>query len=273
MFDYTRATLDKTVRDVEKFVRIFSFVTQSLYIAYLIYTLICGNSSWIISTVLLAISLVYFVMFLVTEVSVSKIKLMNKLGKEEKKSLKKKQRLFRKIYQYTKNIILAGTLALSMYEIYLEPDSVHPFILLWTVAMVIVLIIKIILEITEYIVRSRISMFKEALVADIEFVTKPMDAIKSTWNKFTGKETDGGKPKEKTRTRVFLDGLVGNYRDRKKADKAEENTEKHESLTKKADSAVSFIGRLFSKKKKTDVPTKVTPDDIVIEDPNEFENV
>ena len=65
MFDYTKTAVNKIVADFKKFFHRFSVCAQIVYIAYLIYALFANTELWIINTILLVISVAYFIFFLI----------------------------------------------------------------------------------------------------------------------------------------------------------------------------------------------------------------
>ena len=78
----------------------------------------------------------------------------------------------------------------------------------------------------------------EALHADVEFVTKPVNAVKDTFSKILGKEVDE-KP-EPTKARLYLDDLVQTAKEEKSEKKAEAKAAKTEKFS-------SWLDKHFSK--------------------------
>ena len=65
MLDYTIVATKKTVDDIKRFTLVFSILTQILYIAYLAYALISNVGFTWLNIPLLAVSVAYFVFYLV----------------------------------------------------------------------------------------------------------------------------------------------------------------------------------------------------------------
>lgn len=206
MFDYTKAILNKTLSDLKLFAKIWTLSTLGIYTAYLVYAIATSTGIQIANIVLLSLTSLYLVFYIV-------LLLKNiDLYKTHKKIAKK-------IYKYSKFAINAVTLSLLLHAIWINPYNVHPFKLLATVCMALMLIVQVVLEIVIPVLEKRVNMFVEAIYADIEFVTKPVNAVKNVFKKITGQEVEP--KKEKTDNRVFLDGLVKQERDAKVKDKSD----------------------------------------------------
>ncbi len=241
MFDYTKAVFNKTMSELKLFERIWTISTLGVYIAYLIYAISAGSGFLVANIVLLVLSALYFAFYLVMIIKGLEL-------------LKAKRRLAKKSYKYSKYVINSITLFSALYSIWLSPYDVHPFKLLITVFMAIMLVVQLALEVSVTIVEKRFNMFIEAFYADIEFVTKPVNTVKNVFKKITGQEVES--EKERSKDRVYLDELVEQNRDAKSAKKAAAKAERSEKISSWLDSQISKIS--IKRKSKEDQETHAT---------------
>lgn len=122
MFDYTKAALNKILSDFRKIANGIKITTQLLSIAYLIYALCTGKRFWIANTVLLALSLGYFVFFFAVE--------RQKCGKLLKRRVKE-------IYGWSKRSIKFLTIGITVYGLIVSKIEFDPLSFLLVVLMVI----------------------------------------------------------------------------------------------------------------------------------------
>ena len=66
MFDYTKVAFTKVINDFKKLFFVFNIVVQLVYIAYLCYATFFTDKFFKINLSLLAVSVIYFVVFLAT---------------------------------------------------------------------------------------------------------------------------------------------------------------------------------------------------------------
>lgn len=239
MFDYTKAIFYKTLADLKLFAKIWTISTLGVYIAYLIYAIAAGSGNLVANIILLTLTSVYFTFYLVMIIKRSEL-------------LKAKRKIVKKTYKYSKYVINAVTLTTALYSIWLYPDNVHPFKLLITVFMMIMLVVQLALEVSVIIVEKRFNMFMEAFHADIEVVTKPVNTVKNVFKKITGQEVEP--EKERSKDRIYLDNLVEQGRDAEATKKAQAKAERSEQISSWLDNHLSKIS--FKRKKKETVENK-----------------
>lgn len=224
MLDYTRAIFNKTKKDLDAVLTVFQFGTQILYIIYLICILFTRSPIWYLYLTLLVISVAFLVFDTVTR---SGIKSLKELGiplfrtNEHKKRLqrtKKKRSNIRRIKFYSSHTLKLMVLASSLYPIIVSPYDVHPIHIICTTVMLLVWIMQIVLEILRLLFEGRLELFYEAMHADVEFITKPVNSVKNAFKKFAGKEVE--EPLAPTKERLFLDELVAQRKEEKKEEKA-----------------------------------------------------
>lgn len=231
MLDYTRTLFNKTVKDVTAAFTVFHFGTQIIYVSYLTYLLFTPNKIWYLHLPLLAISLAFLVYDVISSRSILQIKRerphrsARRMHKQRLSQAKQKKATVTKIKFYVSHSIKLFVLASALYPIIVAPDTVHPLSIMCTTVMVLLWILLVIFEILKIMLEGRKDLFLEALQADVEFVTKPVNAVK----KLFGKEVD--EPAEPTKERAYLDGLVHVVREEKAQKKADEKAARKEKLS------------------------------------------
>lgn len=245
MLDYTRALLNKTVKDVTVAVTTFHFGMQAVYIAYLVYLLCAPNKIWYLHLPLLAISITFLIYDIISSKNILAIKKERparsgkKLHKQRLSIAKQNKAVVTKIKFYSSHVIKLFVLASAFYPIIVAPDTVHPLSIMCTTVMVLLWILLVILEVAKIMLEARKDMFMEALQADFETVTKPITNLKDTINKVMRKEVEE-KP-EPSKNRVRLDELVQVYREEKAERKAEAKAKRNEKLSAWLDSHLTKL--------------------------------
>lgn len=254
MFDYTKAIFYKTMSDLKLFARIWTIGTLGVYIAYLIYAIAANSGFLAANIILLVLSLLYFAFYIAVII-------------KDFELLKARRKLARKTYKYLKYVINSITLITALYSIWLSPYSVHPFKLLITVFMSIMLVVQLALEVSITIIEKRFNMFIEAFNADIEFVTKPVNTVKNVFKKITGQ--DVVTEKERSGDRVYLDELVEQRRDAKSREKAVAKAERSEKISAWLDSRISKISFKRKRKENTEDKKAETQEIVLLDTPKD----
>lgn len=276
MLDYTLAVFNKTKRELETALTAYQFGTQIIYIAYLLYLMIVPNNIWYLHLSLLIVSGAFLAFDIVTTKEIKsirseKISLLGKRRHNARLAQAKKHRSnVKRIKFYTSHFIKLFVLASAFYPIIVSPDTVHPLSIMATTVMVLLWILQIIFEVLKLVLEGRGELFIEALHADVEFVTKPVNAVKDTFKRILGKEVE--EAPEPTKERVYLDKLVSGIREEKSAKKAEAKEARSEKLASWADKHLSKIAiKRVSKSAEDDneLPTAEEDDREVIEAPKE----
>ena len=99
MLDYTRVALNQIISDFKKIAYIAGVATQILYILYLIYAIAANTGILWVNIILLTLSVAYFVFSLI----IQNKKITDKQQIKSKKSI---HRTAKKIYKYSKLILL-----------------------------------------------------------------------------------------------------------------------------------------------------------------------
>lgn len=264
MFDYTKAIFKKTEKDLETALRIFQLGTQILYIAYLIYLVLRQSSIWYLHLTLLIISVAFLAFDIITHKNLSQVKkekvtfLKKKEHKHKLKKIRKLRSNIRKWKFYIAHLLKAFVLASAFYPMIASPYSIHPLSIICTTVMAFMWIIQIIFEVLRLILEDRGAMFIEALHADVEFITKPVNTVKNAFKRIIGKEVE--EYPEPTDERVYLDKLVEKNRSSKTSAKSEARTEKSETISDWLETRISKL-RYKSKSETDGKPHIVISDD------------
>lgn len=281
MLDYTKAIFSKTKKDLDTALTLFQIGTQILYIVYLTCILFTQSNIWYLYLSLLIVSVAFFIFDLVTR---SGIKSLKELGipffgsNEHKKKLqraKRKRSNIRKIKFYLSHTLKLLVLASSLYPIIVSPYDVHPLHIICSTVMILLWVMQIVLEIMRLIFQGRLELFYEAMHADIEFITKPVNSVKNAFKKLVGKEVE--EPMEPTKERIYLDGLVEERREEKaaakRAAKMQKEAESEEPKTKKERLSDWLETHLQGRKRNKTVVEEeddlVTVTDVLASDDNE----
>ncbi len=218
MFDYTKTAVNKIWTDFKKFFYICNIVTQIVYLTYLAYALIAQTGNPWVNGILLALSLAYFVFFLVMTTG------------EKTKEKKRGKKIGDRIFKYLKQLIALYNLAVIVYGFYgVYTASSHVTIasliqLVQIVFMTIGWVLGLVFNVVELIVESRVHFLLEGLEADYQELTKPVKTVGNFFKKVTGQEIEP--EKEKSKSRLWLDEKVKAGREAKKQAKAEKKARK-----------------------------------------------
>lgn len=201
MLEYTKVVLNQTIDDIKKIAMVASFVTQGVYITYLIYAIAAGAGILYVNIPLLAISLAYLVFSIVME------------RKKKNKSLDKIKIKAKESYKIAKYIILIPALISAIITLAtLDSDNIT-FSLLFTVLMIFTYMTSILLSVITKVVEQRLAMFEVAIKADFEPIVNAYNTIR----KFKGERVEDSAPdKSEQKMRSDLDKKVDKVRESKK---------------------------------------------------------
>ncbi len=177
MFDYTKAALSKIISDFRKIANGIKITTQLLSIAYLIYVLCTGKRFWIANTVLLTLSLGYFVFFFIVE--------MRKGRKQLKKTVKE-------IYGWSKRSIKFLTIGITVYGLVVSKIEFDPLSFLLVVLMVLGWVLELLFYIIIKFLEAEFRLLMDAAKTDAvnipiigNYVAKKMDVPDPTGKHMT----------------------------------------------------------------------------------------
>lgn len=201
MLEYTKVVLNQTIDDIKKIAMVASFVTQGVYITYLIYAIAAGAGILYVNVPLLAISVAYLAFSIVME------------RKKKNKSLDKIKIKAKESYKIAKYIILIPALISAIITLAtLDSDNIT-FSLLFTVLMIFTYMTSILLSVITKVVEQRLAMFEVAIKADFEPIVNAYNTIR----KFKGERVEDSAPdKSEQKMRSDLDKKVDKVRESKK---------------------------------------------------------
>ena len=251
MLDYTQAAIRQIAADFQKVLYAVTVFSQAVYIGYLIYALCAGAGVLWVNIVLLAISVAYFVFFLITtkcgrQPGGAKAKIVQKTGK--------------RVYKYCKLFIKIYPLALTIYGLYQTTEKVSFLALLLICFMIIGWILQIVFEVFGAIFSNRFALIMDGVKADVEEIKRPVAAVGNFFKKITGKEVET--PAEPTKNQLKLREKVEQFRAERKEKrelkkqeyKAKKAAEKQEKIDKKA--AISIENKLLKSAEKQEKAAK-----------------
>lgn len=214
MFDYTQVAWKQVVADFQKVLYIIGVASQAVYIGYLLYSLIAGTGVLWVNIALFALSVAYFVFFLVTTKGGkapdgAKNKLVKKLGA--------------KIYKACKLLLRIYPIALTIYGLYQTAEHVSFLAILLVCMMIIGWILQIVFEVIGAILSNRFALMLDAVKADVEEIKRPVTGVTNFFKKITGKEVET--PKEPNKNQLKLREKVELFRVERQEKKAQHQAE------------------------------------------------
>ena len=243
MLDYTRLALQKTFEDFKRIGHILGIITQLLYIAYLIYSIIAQAGRWWIKAIFLTISVAYFVFYLI--VYYTKKKRLQKIGK--------------KIVKRSKLVIKLFDLGIAFYSISVTIENVKPESVILLASMISFWLLQVVFDIITTVIENRINLILEGWKADLEEIRRPVDNVSNFVKKITGQPVE---PKqEKTKQRVWLDEKISASRqEQREFKRIRKETEKAKKQAKREEKkAIREEQRLQRKNKKNGVIVEEIP--------------
>lgn len=250
MFDYTSMLVQETINDVKRIGNIAKYSTQGFYIAYLIYALIAGAGFWFINAPLLALAVGYLIYDL------------HSTNHPNKSQNKKVRRLLKRV----KQAIKLFPLAVSLYNLCLTLENPNVFALLATAFTLISWLLAFVFDLLTVIIEKRYNLFKEAIQADVDEITKPFKSVGNFFKKAVGQEVSAP---TRSKDRVMLDEQVVEYRKTKAEKKEQKQQEQRQARQAKAQEwkgkfRSKFVERQLlqsaKKRKSTNEPQLPAPD-------------
>lgn len=201
MFDYTRAAFRKIVDDFKKIDFIRCVLTQSIYIAYLIYAICIGSGLLAVNIALLTLAVAYFLFFLY----------MKRYGVQKlvKKTVKK-------VYKWSKRLIKLFNLGVMIYGLAVTANHFTALSLILAALMIVGWVLEILFEVVFNFFLKKAKLIMAGMETDYKQVTKPVTTVGNFFKKLSGKQVEP--EPEPTTERVTLDKLVAQER----AEQAEE---------------------------------------------------
>lgn len=161
MLTYTKAALQKIKNDLKLGIVIFEIVTMILIISYLIFALSAQVGNLITNIILLTVVSIYFILFLL--------------------NLKFKFKIFRsvikKYYTWIRLTILATSLGITIYELYVTTSEVNPITIILVTLLLIFWILQVVVEIIYRIFLNEVDLLVQAIAQDKESALAPVKKI------------------------------------------------------------------------------------------------
>ena len=239
--------LNNTRRDISNFGFALGIISQIFGVAYLVLAIVLGVGSRLVNAIILVVSAIYLGMYIIYVF----------MYEAKDKRLRRIKNRGKHAAAIVKLLGATMTLAVSVYGIIIAGYVVSVPTLLLAVANAAFWVLRIIVELVSYYFDTRVELFTAAISADIEFVTKPIDATKNAFKTVLGKEVEAPAPPD--RFRAQLDKQMESI----KAEKQRERELKRQTAKNSAKSGgiAAMIGKIKRKPKKH----APTDKDIIIE--------
>ena len=214
MLDYSLTAFNKIKTDFLRIKRFFDVVIPLFTIAFLTYSVITTAIAkdfmlWV-NVASLALAVGYYIFHLIVT--------FRKTDKELKKVVKT-------IYKICVRAIKCFTLAVAIYGLWLSIDNLNPLTLILTMLSLVGWLLQVFLDIVLYVINRYAQFLKEAILADVEEIKKPVTTVTNFFKKMTGKEIE---EKEVSKTRAKLDAMVVERKEEIKNLKAEAKEQKRQ---------------------------------------------
>ncbi|MBQ2737337.1 MAG: hypothetical protein IJF38_01500 [Clostridia bacterium] len=227
MLDYTRAAVDKTIRDIKNTANAITIGSQLIYIAYLTYAIIVTLGNTVINSILLTLSVGYFIFYLI-------------YFKRAQKENVAVRRTVKRTYKYTKLLLNSFTLGTTIWGIYIAARNVSAVSVVLATVSAGGWLISVIIELIVYFVESHVDLIMLGLAQDkrelTEAVTRPVTAVSDFIKRATGhedKDADRKEEKKPARKQRLLDKLVSRRKEEKARKREEKKMRKQEQRAAK----------------------------------------
>lgn len=224
MLEYTKTAIDKTICDVKIGKFVSDLLIQLLYVGYLIYTLATERGILGINITLLCLTTIYLIFMSAFKNPLSKV------------SGNKAIKIFTYIYKYTKYVLKIIIITIALLDLTVSSATATPTSILLTAFIIVGFVIQIVVEVASAVIIDRFYLMKEAVLADVENITKPLKAMQKLLKRISGQEIPV--EEEPSKKRLILDEIVTEKRLRKRS----------ESSTKQSNILLTKIKSIFKKK-------------------------
>jgi hypothetical protein len=173
MLDYTRGALNKVLEDFKKIALAVNIGVQVFSILYLVYALIARTGFFAVNLVLLALTVAYFLFFLIMEFT---------------NGAKKTRKIVREIYSWGKRVIKAFTIGLTTYGLFVVTRDFNPLSLFLLLMMVLGFILDILFCFIIRFLTAEIELIITGVKLDVEEIKKPIQAVGNFFKRIKGEE-------------------------------------------------------------------------------------
>ena len=162
MFEYTRAVLDKTIKELNYVSYISSIIFQFLYVAFLIGSIIFGLGMIVVNIILLVASITYLVLRIVSH----KVDFNN-----EENIVKLGETVYRRVKIGTKFLAVASML----YGFFVASEQQNYFVLIYMIMLTLLGTAQILIEIITPIIKKKFDLLLDAVKHDCKGLIKTID--------------------------------------------------------------------------------------------------
>jgi hypothetical protein len=178
MFKYTRAALTSIAKDFKKWSYIFNWILLFVSIGYYVFA-ICTNLGYLWINI---VSLSLITLFTIFDSCTKHC------------DFNDKKRVIVLVYNWSRIILRAITLGLTIYSLYVSAETANPVSIILATLMIIFWILSVLIEISKDIIISKYHLIINAFEEDVGDIKRPFENIGNTFKKFVGKEIT--EPKE-----------------------------------------------------------------------------
>lgn len=175
IFSSTRATLSGIAATAKTASLLFTLLTQTVYIGYLIYAICTGRGSLTVNAVLLSVSVAYLIFFSVMEVR------LGSMSRRERRLERRRVKGVKRAYKWIKLTAKTFNLAVLLYGIYVGSESATPISTIITTLMIIVWVLEVFFASASLLVEHLVRVLAEAIEEDTrvikESVTAPVRGV------------------------------------------------------------------------------------------------
>lgn len=218
MLDYSMAAFKKIKNDFLRIKRVFDIIIPLFPIAFLTYSVITQTGIFWANVISLALAVAYYIFHVIVT--------FRSGNKDLKKTVKT-------LYKICVRVIKFLTLAISLYGLWVSMENVNPLSMLLTISSLVGWLLQVTLDIILHIINSYATFLKEAIMADVEELKKPITKVNNFFRKMTGKEVE---EPEVSPVREKLDRLVEEHREEKKEQKRQKREQKRQDRQEKKQS-------------------------------------
>lgn len=162
MFEYTRAVLDKTIKELSYVSYISSIIFQFFYVAFLIGSLAFGLGIIAINIILLVASIAYLVLRIVSHKTDFK---------NEENLVKHGETVYRRVKIGAKFLAVISML----YGFLVASEQQNYFVLIYMIMLTLLGIMQILIEIITPIIKKKFDLLVDAVKHDCKGIIKTID--------------------------------------------------------------------------------------------------
>ena len=176
MLKYTLASVHKITGEVKFFAHVFSLLTSSVMLGYLIFMCFADMGNLGLNLILAILTAVNFVIYIVAY-------------NTKTKKMKRIKKSVNRAYSITKLFLNAISLLTVIYSISTEPSNVSNIKLVTIPLMIIMWILQLIIQILSIYVESRAKLFVDGIRMDFEPLIKSTSKVRNFIREATGEES------------------------------------------------------------------------------------